>query len=93
MCVVAVLLSTTVQVAHFCGVRRPDVHTALEIDAISPGTGPCMVCLLAQSVGAIILWIALFVSFRSEPRISAPQMPPRPFIESFVLYIRPPPLY
>ena len=85
LCVVAILVSTTVQAAHFCGFRGPGAQAALELDPASSGNASCLVCLMAPSATAIVLLIALFVSFHSGARTGALQMRPRPNIESFLL--------
>ena len=82
---VAILVSTTVQAAHFCGFYGPGAQAALELDPAWSGNASCLVCLLAPSASAIVLLIALFVSFHSGDRIGTLQMRPRPIIESFLL--------
>jgi hypothetical protein len=47
--------------------------------------------LMAQSVAAIALSIGFSAIFHRRLQISPPQVHPRSFLESFQLYVRPPP--
>ncbi len=91
-CFAVVLLSTTVQAAHFCGFRRPDAQATLDLDATSSTSSVCLICLMAPSTSAIILLVAFFVMSRNAPSVGGLQMRPRQILDSFQLYIRPPPL-
>jgi hypothetical protein len=46
---------------------------------------------MAQSVAAIALSIGFSAIFHRRLQISPPQVHPRSFLESFQLYVRPPP--
>jgi hypothetical protein len=92
--VALLLVATAAQAAHFCGFQSfdlPDDGTQLRAD--SPNTTLCLTCLMAQSVAAIMLAIAFSSIFRRRLQVSPPQMHPRPFLSSFQLYIRPPPIF
>jgi hypothetical protein len=91
VCLVAVLLSATVQSAHFCGLIAPDTQTALESSANSSGNPVCLICLMAPSISAIILLVAFFIMSGSPRFIGDLYLRPKPILESFRLYIRPPP--
>jgi len=93
VCLAAVLLSTTAQVTHFCGLRKSNSQAALELDPALPGNPLCLICLMAPSTSAIILLVAFLNAFRTIVCVGGRQMLPIPIIESFHLYIRPPPLY
>jgi hypothetical protein len=89
----AVLLSTTVQTAHFCGLRVPDAQAAVELDrASSSGPAVCFTCLMAPSISALILLVAFFTMSGSTVFVGRLQMRSKPALHSFRLYIRPPPL-
>jgi hypothetical protein len=93
LCVALLLVATVAQAAHFCGFQSfdlPDDRTQLRAD---PNTTLCLTCLMAQSVAAIALSIAFSSIFRRRLRVSPPQMHPRPFLSSFQLYVRPPPIF
>jgi hypothetical protein len=92
VCFATVLLSTTVQAAHFCAFRCPDAQAALELDPAASGNPVCLICLMAPSISAIILVVAFFIMSRSIVFVSRLQSRPRPILDSFQLYIRPPPL-
>jgi hypothetical protein len=85
-------LSTTVQAAHFCGFRQPGTQFTVESDSALSGGPACMVCLMAASTSAIILLAAFVVLSRSSVFVGGLQMRFRPILDSFQLYIRPPPL-
>jgi hypothetical protein len=91
VCLVAVLLSATVQSAHFCGFSAPGTQTALESSANSSGSPVCLTCLMAPSISAIILLVAFFIMSGSAMFIGDLNLCPKPILESFRLHIRPPP--
>jgi hypothetical protein len=91
VCLVAVLLSTTVQAAHFCGLRGPEAQASVELDGASSGSPVCFICLMARSSTAIVLLIAFVVMSGSTAFVGGLQMRPDPVLYSFRLYIRPPP--
>jgi len=93
VCLAAVLLlSTTVQTTHFCGLRAPGAQAAVELDRASSGTPACLICLMAPAISALILLVAFFTLSGSTVFIGGLQMRPKPVLYSFQLYIRPPPL-
>ena len=91
VCLASVLLSTTVQAAHFCGFQGSNTPAASQLNPASSGTPVCLTCLMASAGSAIILLIAFLVMARSRVFAGSLQMRPRPILDSFQLYIRPPP--
>jgi len=91
LCVALLLVATVAQVAHSCGFQSFDVRDGTQLRADSVNTTLCLTCLMAQSVAAIALSIAFSSVIRRRLRISPPQIRPRSFLESFQLYVRPPP--
>jgi hypothetical protein len=91
VCLAAVLLSTTVQATHFCGLRGIDPQASVELDPASSGSPVCLICLMAPSISAIILLAAFFVMAGSTVFVGGLHMRPKPVLFSFQLYIRPPP--
>ena len=92
VCLAVVLLSTTVQTAHFCGLRLPDVQTVVELDRASSISPVCLTCLMAPSMSALVLLLAFLTMSASTVFNGRLQMRPKPVLYSFQLYIRPPPL-
>ena len=92
LCFAAVLLSTTVQAAHFCGLRPEPAQTAIQADPASSGSPSCLICLMAPSSSAIILLVAFVILSRNTAYVGGLQMRLRPILDSFGAYIRPPPL-
>ena len=92
VCLLSVLLSTTVQTTHFCGLGAPDARATVELDQASSGSPVCLICLMARSSTAIVLLIAFVVMSGSTLFVGALKMRPDPVLCSFRLYIRPPPL-
>jgi hypothetical protein len=80
------------QAAHFCGFQSLDRRDGT-VRADSFNTTLCLTCLMAQSVAAIALCIAFSSIIRRRVRVSPQRMRPRPFLESFQLYVRPPPVF
>src|ERR1700732_1973809 len=74
VCLAAVLLSTTVQTAHFCGLRVPDAQAAVELDRASSGSPVCLTCLMAPSISALILLVALLTSSGRREWILRPRL-------------------
>jgi hypothetical protein len=92
ICVALLLLATLAQAAHFCGFRSLDLRDGTQWRADSSNTTLCLTCLMAQCVAAIVLSVAFSSVIRRRVRVAPPQINPRPFLESFYLYVRPPPL-
>jgi hypothetical protein len=92
LCLAVVLLSTTVKTAHFCGLRLSDPQTVVELDRSSSSSPVCLTCLMAPSISALILLVALFTMPAGAVFVGGLQMRPKPVFYSFQLYIRPPPL-
>jgi hypothetical protein len=87
------LVATLAQSAHFCGFQSLDLRDGTQLRADSPNTTLCLTCLMAQSVAAIALSISISAVFRRRLRVSPLQIQPRPFLEFFRLYVRPPPIF
>jgi hypothetical protein len=81
------------QAAHFCGFQLLDLRDGTQLRADSSNTTLCLTCLMAQSVAAIVLCISFSSIIRRRVRVSPQRMRPRPFLESFQLYVRPPPVF
>ncbi len=62
------------------------------MDPASSGSPVCLICLMAPSTSAIVLLVAFFIMALSPVFVGGLQVRPRPFLDSFQLYIRPPPL-
>jgi len=93
ICLALLLVATVAQAAHFCGFRSLDLRGGAQVQAESPNTTLCLTCLMAQWVAAMVLSITFSSVFRRRPRVSLLQIRPRPFLESFQLYVRPPPIF
>ena len=91
LCLVCVLLSTTVQATHFCSLGGLPTQTAVELDQATSASPVCLTCLMAPSMSALILLVAFFAMASSMLSVGALQMRPKPVLSSFQLYIRPPP--
>ena len=91
LCLVCVLLSTTVQATHFCSLGGLQTQAAVELDRTTSASPVCLTCLMAPSMSAVILLVAFFVMASSMLSVGALQMRPKPVLSSFQLYIRPPP--
>lgn len=91
LCLVCVLLSTTVQATHFCSLGGVGTQTTVELDQATSASPVCLTCLMAPSMSAVILLVAFFAMASSMLFVGALQMRPKPVLSSFRLYIRPPP--
>ena len=90
-CVLLILLASTGQAAHFCGLPVLDSGSAARVRAVSAST-LCLTCLMAQSAAVTSLSIASFWSFRRVPKLLPPAVRLHSFRPSFHLYVRPPPV-
>jgi hypothetical protein len=91
VCLASVLLSTTIQTAHFCDLRGLDAPASVELNPASSGSPVCLICLMARSSTAIVLLIAFIIMSGCAVFVGGLQMRPHPVLYSFRLYIRPPP--
>lgn len=91
VCLAAVLLSTTLQTTHFCGLRGLGGQAAVGLDPVFSGSSTCLLCLMAPSLSAIILLVAFFIMAGSAVLVGDVQMRLKPVLYSFPLHIRPPP--
>ena len=92
LCIAMLLLSTTAQAVHFCELSAIGDQLAFQSQPVSPNSAVCLICLMAHSAAAAVLVIAFSPTFRKRVRASVPQVRPKLFLESFQLYVRPPPV-
>ena len=93
LCLALLLVTAVAQAAHFCGFQSLDVSGGAQVRAESPSTTLCLTCLMAQSAAAIVLSVTFAYVFRRRPRASLLRIHSRSFLESFQLYVRPPPIF
>jgi len=85
----AMLLMATAQATHFCQFQIPNAHEGSQV--ASSSSPVCLMCLMASSATAAIMFVVFFSRLRSRTRAFSAQPQPRPFLHSFRLYVRPPP--
>ena len=89
-CVALLLLATSAQAAHLCGLLIHGTHPAAQ--SVSGASGAvCITCLMAQSSAEAEIVLVFSSNLRCSARVLPPQMQARSFLESFQLYVRPPP--
>jgi hypothetical protein len=91
LCVAMLLLSTTAQAVHFCELIIPGELVVIQSRPASPNSAICLICLMAHSAATAVLVVVFSPTFRKRARASVPQVRPGLFLESFQLYVRPPP--
>jgi hypothetical protein len=91
LCIAMLLLSTTAQAVHFCELSLSGERVFQSSQPASPNSAVCLICVMAHSAAAAVLVIVFSPTFRKRARVSVPQVRPRLFLESFQLYVRPPP--
>ncbi|HSS96821.1 MAG TPA: hypothetical protein VLK33_07320 [Terriglobales bacterium] len=94
-CVGVLLLVGTVMAAHICGLQTSQTTISVQTEAnSSPANQQCAMCLLIQSVAAVLLLMVLF-SPLPRRKIARPvfQVHLIPVLTSFQLYVRPPPVW
>jgi len=91
LCIAMLLLSTTAQAVHFCELSISGERAVFQSRSASPNSAVCLICLMAHSAAAAVLVLVFSPTFRKRTRASVRQVRPRLFLESFQLYVRPPP--
>jgi hypothetical protein len=92
LCIAMLLLSTIAQAIDSCELSAAGESVVLQSQAASPNGAICLICLMAHSVAATVLVVVFSPTFGKRLRVSVPQVRAKLFIESFQLYVRPPPL-
>ena len=93
LCLALLLMATIVQATHLCGSGMLDASHTAQFRAISSGGTVCLTCLMAQPAAAAVLLVACFSNLQAKSRVSFEGVTRRPLLESFQLYVRPPPAY
>jgi hypothetical protein len=91
LCVAMLLVSTTVQATHFCELSSAGAQEAFRSQPASPSSAVCLICLMAHSAATALLVVVFSPTFRKRVRATVSQVRPRLLLESFQLYVRPPP--
>jgi hypothetical protein len=91
LCIAMLLLSTTAQAIHFCELSIADDLGVSQSQPAAPNSSVCLICLLAHSTATVVLAIVFSPTFRKRARVSVPLVRPKLFLETFQLYVRPPP--
>ena len=92
LCIAMLLLSTTAQAVHFCELNVASERLLFQSQQpASPNSAVCLICLMAHSAAAAVLVVVFSPTFRKRARATVPRVRPRLFLESFQLYVRPPP--
>jgi hypothetical protein len=90
-CTILLLAVTWAQAAHSCGAQILDSSGAMQLRSVSANTTLCLTCLMAQSAAAGFVFLVLYPSLRRCAAPSLPRVRPRSFLDSFHLWVRPPP--
>ncbi len=96
-CLAMFLLATTAGALHFCDLPIGGVGTSASVrmdssNSVPSGT-PCFTCLMAQSAAAAFVFFILFPTHSRNLVSQSLRVQPRSFLDSFRLYVRPPPAY
>ena len=90
-CASVLLLVGYAQAAHFCAVQpTPVQHSFTGVDGVSAQV-PCLLCLSLHAPSLAALTVFVLPVRDSSPAIVVPQPVFRSNLQSFALYIRPPP--
>lgn len=83
------LVATVGQASHVCKVVVPIAGSTTQLYA--PGTTVCLTCLMAQSAAVAFIFVVVSLSLRLSSTPPSLSTSPRSFLDSFHLYVRPPP--
>jgi hypothetical protein len=96
-CIALLLAANTAQAVHFCGLPvlgSNGAAQAVQVSSAGPtGSALCLTCLMAQSAAVALFFVTLFPEWRRRVVVRARQFRPRSFLDSFHLYVRPPPAW
>jgi hypothetical protein len=92
LCLAVLLMASIVQVTHLCGFSLLDTCHTPQFHAVSSSGTVCLICLMAQPATVVLLFVAFFSNLPARPRVSFRKVTPNPLLESFELYVRPPPV-
>ena len=87
------LLATTIQAVHLCGLEIPSLRATVQARAATFNGGACMTCLMAPSATTVAPFVVFSPTFRVNKGIAFPPVQTRQLLESFQLYVRPPPAF
>jgi len=95
VCVAILLLVGIIQAAHICGLQAVQTNVSAQSEsAASPASQLCAMCLLIQSVAAVLLLMVVSSPLRRRTfGRSVLQVRIIPVLTSFQLYVRPPPVW
>jgi len=94
LCVAILVLATTAQAAHVCCSRLDGaVVTEQQVHVGTTGVRVCLFCLMASSVGILVLFISALAGSTIPFAAAPPKTTPILFIRPFSLYVRPPPAF
>jgi hypothetical protein len=91
VCISVLLLATTIQAVHLCGLEIPNLRATAQVGTASFRGGACLTCLMAHSAAAAALVVVFSPTFRANKGVPLPEIRTRQLLESFHLYVRPPP--
>lgn len=93
LCLVALLMATMLQAAHFCAFLLPGARNTVQAHGASRTGSPCLICLMAQAATAALLLSNFLLVSRSCTLTCLYWEQPPVLWDSFRLYVRPPPAY
>jgi hypothetical protein len=91
-CILLLLAATFAQAAHVCGLSIFGASSATQLRPASATSTLCLICLMAQSAVAAFVFAVLSPALHHSLVVRSPQVAPRSLLDSFRLYVRPPPV-
>jgi hypothetical protein len=91
VCILLLLAAIMAQAAHVCGASLFGASSATQLRPASSSSTLCLICLMAQSAAAAFVFAVLCPTLRHSLDVRSPQIAPRSLLDSFHLYVRPPP--
>jgi hypothetical protein len=92
VCILLLPAATVAQAAHVCGVSIFGASSATQLRPASATSTLCLICLMAQSAVAAFVFAVLSPVLRYSLVLRSPQVAARSLLDSFRLYVRPPPV-
>ena len=90
--IAVLLLATTVQAVHLCCLELPNLQVTLQARTGSFGGGACLTCLMAHSAAATLPAVIFSPTSGANRERDFSQVQSRQLLQSFQLYVRPPPV-
>jgi hypothetical protein len=90
--IIVLLMAMMAQSAHLCGPLASAPDNSARVDSVAATAGPCLICLMAQPATAVLFLLLLLFLILRRPPAALVEQHLHSLLQSFRLYVRPPPV-